>query len=798
MQDKFSKNLKDCLKSAYELSQTEKKNYVGLHHFILSLLNKTDFFLNDLLNQQDKKDQEKIKKILQAYKPKIIKNSPIDKNLEKLLIKATILAFKLRHLYVGLEHFLTVMLENLPKSLLPLLKIMPFKSKQLQAQISAVLRGNSRLPEFVSQFSNTNESQTYDDASGFLPINLLEHFATDLTNDKIQKDINPLIKRETEIERLIQILCRKDKNNPIILGDPGVGKTALVEGLAKKILNQEVPNILLNKKILALDIGSIVAGTMYRGDFENRLKAILEEVQNNQNIILFIDEIHNIVGAGSSSGSLDAANLLKPFLARGKLHCIGATTPEEYKKFIEKDPALERRFQPIILNEPTPKEALEILFGIKNNYEKFHQVRFSDAAITTAVEYSHRYISDKLLPDKAIDLIDEAAAKMKIKHNDQPLKRKIFDLNNELNKLKNKKTQAVLDENFTLALKYKIEEKKIKKEILQLQNSLNSDNNFIQIEPQHILDIVAQKTKIPLTELQADEINRLTTIAEKLKNEVIGQNSAIDAVINLLIRAKLGLHDENRPLASMFFLGPSGVGKTYLAKNLAQLLLPNKEAFIKLDMSEYSEKFNISKLIGAPAGYVGYRETSTLSDAVKRHPYSIVLFDEIEKAHPEVINLLLQILEEGELTDAVGKKINFKNTIIIMTSNLGLDISGPTGNIGFGGEEQKNSVERWQSELKKFFRSEFLNRFDEFIYFNNLEVPDLEKIINQQIKKLQLKLKNHGIKLSVSSKKISELAQAAEKIDHGARAVRKVIFENIENAIASQLIKNKNSNIIFN
>ncbi|OGF33295.1 hypothetical protein A2223_01145, partial [Candidatus Falkowbacteria bacterium RIFOXYA2_FULL_35_8] len=585
-------------------------------------------------------------------------------------------------------------------------------------------------------------------------------------------------------------LCRKHKNNPVILGEPGVGKTALVEGLAKKILQGEVPNILLNKKILSLDLGSIIAGTMYRGDFENRLKQIINEVKSDPNTIIFIDEIHNIVGAGSSTGTMDAANLLKPILARGDIRCIGATTSDEYKKFIEKDAALERRFQPILLKEPTLIEAEQILHGIKDYYEEFHNVKFSDEAIKQAVHLSSRYIQDKLLPDKAIDLIDEAAAQKRIESSKHLLYSELKNAEKELATIKRHKKIAVREEQFNRALSLKQKENLVSDKLKQLQEKIDQEIllNPKEINEDDILAIISAKINIPLSQLKHGELSELKKLNSKLKKQIIGQDHAIEKIVHTILRSKLGFQSTSKPLASFLLLGPSGVGKTLTAKMLAEHLFHDAEAFIRIDMSEFAEKFNSSKLIGAPAGYVGYRESNKFTDLVRKRPYSLVLFDEIEKAHPDVINLLLQILEDGHISDAEGKKINFKNTIIVMTSNFGSEYFDKNIQIGFGSNNDDNLQNQILEEMKKSFRPEFINRIDQIILYNHLSKPAIEKIIKNKIKQTIPLIEATGLSFDLDQKQLTELVDLCLKQKNGARGADKIIHEYIEKPLIDKLL----------
>lgn len=612
-----------------------------------------------------------------------------------------------------------------------------------------------------------------------------------------------MIGRATEIERIIQILSRRTKNNPILLGDAGVGKTAIVEGLAKKIMNGEVPDVLINKKILTLDLGTVLSGTMYRGEFESRIKQIIDEVKRDPNILLFVDEFHTIIGAGAAAGAMDAANLFKPELARGNLRMIGATTLEEYKKHIESDPALERRFQPVIIEEASLDETYKILEGIKENYEKYHQVKILPNALKAAVELSNRYLQDKLLPDKAIDLIDEAAAGLKVAQKKNTALREIIKLERELKQIQQEKEKTVLEENFNQALELRKKEDEILKKLKKSKDKEKGEKKEVYgvITKKEIAEIVSKITQIPLTELLVEEKARLLNLEERLAKKIIGQDEALKIIADSIRRSRVGVTDPKRPLASFIFLGPSGVGKTETAKVLATEIFEDEHALVRIDMSEFAESFNVSKLIGAPAGYVGYKEGAKLTDAVKRKPYSVVLFDEVEKAHPEVFNLLLPILEDGQLTDAVGKKVNFKNTIIIMTSNIGLREFNEQAEIGFNVEtpsakekaekDYNNLKEKITEQLNDFFRPEFLNRIDKVIIYKPLDSQAALAIAKLQLEELKSRVAEQGYELKISDKIAALIVKLGFSPKEGARTIRKTIQEYLESPLAKEILEEK-------
>ncbi|KKS93127.1 MAG: Class III stress response ATPase, ClpC, partial [Parcubacteria group bacterium GW2011_GWE2_43_12] len=607
-----------------------------------------------------------------------------------------------------------------------------------------------------------------------------------------------------EIQRLINILGRRTKNNPLLLGDPGVGKTAIVEGLAKKIMEGKVPEFLLDKKIMALDLGLVVAGTMYRGEFEGRLKQILDELKTHPEIILFIDEVHTIVGTGAAPGSLDLANIIKPALAKGLVRCIGATTQEEYKKSIESDAALERRFQVVQVVEPTPEETEAVLKGIKANYEKFHGVTITNEAIEAAVSLSERYLPDKFLPDKAIDLVDEAASHVRTSYLPQGNSKKIREFDARLKQLQQAKELAVQEENFPLANAHKEEEARVKHELENLKkNRKTGEEKIGTISRPEIAQVVSQITGVPITELLAEEKTKLMALEEKLSSRIVGQAEAIKAVTRAIRRGRLGLGNPNRPLGSFLFLGPSGVGKTELAKAIAEIVLEDPQALVRLDMSEFSEGFNISKLIGAPAGYVGYKDSNKLTDVVRRKQSAIVLFDEVEKAHPDIFNLLLQVLDEGHLTDASGKQVNFKNTLIIMTSNLGLKELTQQAKLGFTAEvdkAQSNWANEWQEtkdqlmgEVKKFFRPEFLNRLDGVIIFNPLKESDLAEIVKLQVTELNNRFQAQKLDLTIRLGRgvVGAIAKLTFSPQEGARGIKRYLTDKVEDPITARLLQSK-------
>jgi ATP-dependent Clp protease ATP-binding subunit ClpC len=608
--------------------------------------------------------------------------------------------------------------------------------------------------------------------------------------------IDPVIGRDEEIERVIQILSRRTKNNPCLIGEPGVGKTAIAEGLAYKIVEGNVPELLKDKRVVAMDLSSMVAGAKYRGEFEDRIKKALEEIRKVGNVIIFIDELHTIVGAGAAEGAMDAANILKPLLSRGEIQLIGATTLDEYKKNIEKDTALERRFQPIDIGEPSVNDAIEILKGVRDRYEAHHKVKITDEAIDSAVKLSSRYINDRFLPDKAIDLMDEAASKLRLKTFTEP--KNIKEIDDKIKKLNDEKEALVKSQDFEKAAVLRDELTKLNKDFDTLKEDWQKKQQLNEciVQEEDVAEIVAKWTGIPVTRLEEEETEKLKNMEKIIKNRVIGQEEAIDAVSKAIKRGRVGIKDPKRPIGSFLFLGPTGVGKTELSKALAEVLFDNESAMIRIDMSEYMEKHTVSKLVGSPPGYVGYEEGGQLTDKIRRKPYSVVLFDEIEKAHPDVFNILLQIMEDGRLTDSKGRLVNFNNAVIIMTSNIGARLISENKKLGFtlGENEQqeyKDIKANVMEEVKKTFRPEFLNRIDDIIVFHQLTKENIEQIAGIMLEKLAKRLEENGIKIKVDDAVKELVSKKGFDITYGARPLRRAIQTMIEDKIAEEILEGK-------
>ena len=721
--------------------------------------------------------------------------------VKKIIERSVLIAWRLQHQYIGTEHLLYALVVSEEPEVKNLWLKLGVNLRGLKQSVNSILKSTSKFPDITEAFAPADVA-TESGREGATPA--LDFFCLDLTNKESQAKVDPVIGREKEIQRLINILGRRTKNNPLLLGDPGVGKTAIVEGLAKKIVEGKVPEFLQDKKIMALDLGLVVAGTMYRGEFEGRLKQILDELKSHPEIILFIDEVHTIVGTGAAPGSLDLANIIKPALAKGFVRCIGATTQEEYKKSIEADAALERRFQVVQVTEPTPEETIAVLKGIKANYEKFHRVTITDEAIGAAVQLSERYLPEKFLPDKAIDLIDEASSHVRTSLVSTGTTQTAREFESRLKQLHAAKELAVREENFPLANAHKEEEAEVKHQLEDLKrHQAPADTILGTISRQEIAQVVAQMTGVPVTDLLAEEKTKLVALEEKISARVFGQAAAVAAVARAIRRGRLGLGSPDRPLGSFLFLGPSGVGKTELAKVVAQIVFEDPSALVRLDMSEFAEGFNISKLIGAPAGYVGYKDANKLTDLVRRKQSSVVLFDEIEKAHPDVFNLLLQVLDEGHLTDAAGKQANFKNTLIIMTSNLGLKELTQQAKLGFAAEadtQRTNWLQEWQTtkdqllaEVKKFFRPEFLNRLDGIIVFNPLTEADLTQIVKLQVDDLNQRLAEQKLNLAVRLERgaAQSIARLTFSPQEGARGIRRYLTDKVEDPLTHKLLAGK-------
>lgn len=784
MNNRLTNDAKAVLQYAQEAAQKFHHDYVGTEHILLGLVLNTDGIAGLLLNQLGLTPENVTRAIEQHVgwgqdTPSKLRLTPRTKRAMELAVRE---ANRLEQNYVGTEHMLAGILEEGSGMAVQILEDMDIDPDLVSQRLSELM--NDPVVEGGDAVAAKNGSD-------------LSQFGRDLNEWAKKGKIDPVIGREKEISRVIQILSRRTKNNPVLIGAPGVGKTAIAEGLAQRIINGNVPDSLLDKRIFSLDLASIVAGTKYRGEFEERIKRILDVIEQDDTIILFIDEIHQLIGAGAVEGAMDAANILKPALARGDLQCIGATTIDEYKKHFEKDAALARRFQPVLVGEPTEDDAMAILFGLRDRYEAFHKARITDDAVRAAVKLSARYISDRYLPDKAIDVMDEAAARVRMKvyapsHELQDLEQKLADINKE-------KEAALAGEDFEKCASLRDAGKKVSSEISALQKEKKQhDDEKLVVTENDIADVVSMWTGVPVQQITETESQRLLHLEEELHKRVISQDDAVTAVAKAVRRARAGLKDANRPIGSFLFLGPSGVGKTELARTLATQLFGSADNIIRIDMSEFMEKYSVSRLVGAPPGYVGYEEGGELTDAVRDKPYSVILFDEVEKASSDFFNLLLQVLDEGRLTDSKGRTVDFRNTVIIMTSNLGashLKPSGPVMGFSTGGDSAKDREASFEvakkeimADVKRFFRPEFLNRIDEIIVFKPLEQKDLRQIVDILLQDLTKRLGEKGVAMDWTTAADDVLVQEGTDFAYGARPLKRAIQKLVEDPISEMLL----------
>ena len=780
----FTTKANEVLNLAIKSAETYGHNYIGTEHILVGLLS-IDSTVPALTNNGVTYEgvDRLIREEIGVGNPTSLTPDDFTPRAKRIIEISFQIARTMRNSYVSVEHILAALLKEEDSYAVKFINELGTDSQRILDDLITDLSSNSYDSNQQSGSKKKGKSKTPT----------LDEFGKNLTELAKQGKIDPVIGREKEIKRVIQILSRRNKNNPCLIGEPGVGKTAIAEGLALKIVNGEVPEMLANKTIYSLDLTSMVAGTKYRGDFEERIKKAMDEVKDNKDVILFIDEIHNIMGAGAAEGAVDAANILKPSLARGEIQVIGATTISEYRKNIEKDAALERRFQPVTVGEPTEEETVEILKGLRDKYEAHHKVKITDEAIDSAVKLSSRYINDRFLPDKAIDLIDEAASVVRL--NAYTLPQNLKDMEDEIKRLNAEKQDAVNNQKFEDAAKFRDKANELTKllddEKSKWRNTSNHDVKAVSSD--EIAQVVSSWTGVPVSQLTKEESERLLNMENILHERIVGQDKAVSAISKAIRRGRVGLKNPNRPIGSFIFLGPTGVGKTELCKSLAEAMFGDENAIIKLDMSEYMEKHTVSKLIGAPPGYVGFDEGGQLTEKIRRKPYSVVLFDEIEKAHPDVFNMLLQILEDGVLTDSQGRKVSFKNAIIIMTSNVGASkITDEKLALGFGQEDGKKlSIEDLvMPDLKKTFKPEFLNRLDDIIVFNQLEQSDIEEIAKRMLKSLQKRTHDLGIELDFTDAAISELAKEGFDKTYGARPLRRAIQSKIEDKL-SELILDK-------
>ena len=817
MDAKFSPRAREIMFRSHEEAVRLGNSYIGLEHVFLGIIDGKDNNVTNILDEL-KLDIEAFKqKLVASIKSNIIEknnsdNIPLTKQTERALKFTYIVAKEFNCEMIDPEHLMLAILHddnNIVSQRLEYegINYDLFKSKVKKNNMNeSVVKKDDIIEEpQASLFEDDDDleeikpkeptHQKSSNTKSKTPV--LDNFGRDLTQAAAENRLDPIVGREKELERVAQILSRRKKNNPILIGEPGVGKSAIAEGLALRIVQRKVSRALFNKRIVMLDLASVVAGTKYRGQFEERIKAILNELEKNPEIILFIDEIHTIVGAGNANGSLDASNMLKPALARGELQCIGATTLDEYRQYIEKDGALERRFQKVLIEPTSPEETVEILNNIKSKYEDHHLVKYEDDAIEACVKLTERYMSDRHLPDKAIDALDEAGSRVHISNINVPCR--IIELEEKLENIREAKKLSIAEQRFEDAGQQRSEElivlDQLEKEKKDWENKTKVQREVVTKE--NVAEVVAMMTGVPVQRIAQNESDRLLQMDDELKGTVIGQDDAIKKIAKAIRRNRAGLKDPNKPIGSFIFLGPTGVGKTYLAKVLAKYLFDSEDTLIRIDMSEYMEKFAVSRLVGAPPGYVGYEEGGQLTEKVRRKPYSIVLLDEIEKAHPDVFHLLLQVLDDGQLTDSLGRKVDFKNTIVIMTSNIGSRQLKDFGQgVGFGTQAKKDAKDEYsrgviENALKRSFAPEFLNRIDDVIVFNSLERDDIHKIIDVELKKLFMRINEMGYQLELTEKAHDFIAEKGWDEQYGARPLKRAIQKYVEDVLAEEIIRTK-------
>jgi ATP-dependent Clp protease ATP-binding subunit ClpC len=794
--ERFTQRARRVLSLAQEEAERLQHNYIGTEHLLLGLMREEGGVAGRVLRElglEPSRVEELVERLTRASTRSVPVQLDLSPGTKKVLELAVDEARRMGHHYIGTEHLLLGLVRQSEGVAIDVLKRLGVSPEEVRRQTRRVLQESPVQPQ-----SNQEEQRPRGRRSeGKTP--LVDQLATDLTALARDGKLDPVVGRETEIERVIQVLSRRRKNNPALIGEPGVGKTAIVEGLAQRIINRDTPKPLLDKRVLQLDVGSLVAGTMYRGQFEERLKRVIEELKSSDSI-LFIDEVHMLVGAGSAGSSVDAANILKPALSRGELQCIGATTLDEYRKHIESDAALERRFQQIVVTEPTIEETIEILQGIKEPYQDHHNVEITDEAIEQAANLSARYVPDRFLPDKAIDLIDEAAARLRMYKSPEAAQVRraemdLLDVEDELRIIE--ESDGDEEEHVN---KLRRQRDGLRETLDELKANWNEETNQPRLSGEDIAEVVAMWTGIPVMRIAGEETARLMEMEAALHKRIIGQDEAIMSISKAVRRARAGLKDPRRPIGSFMFLGPTGVGKTELTKSLAEFLFGSEEALVQLDMSEFMERHSVARLVGAPPGYVGYEDAGQLTEAIRRRPYSIVVFDEIEKAHPEAFNMLLQMMEEGQLTDARGRRVDFRNTIIVMTSNVGADTIKRGMTMGFSAplDQERSENEAYEDlkksvmdQLRRAFRPEFLNRVDATIVFRSLARPEIKRIVDLELDKVSERLLEHAISLDVTEEAREWLAERGYDPDYGARPLRRLIQNEVEDRLSDGILSGK-------
>jgi ATP-dependent Clp protease ATP-binding subunit ClpC len=818
MMQNFTPRAQQVLALARKEAERFNHNYVGTEHLLLGLIKLGQGVAVQVLQKLDLELEtvriEVEKHVGSGQDDKISGTIPYTPRVKKVLNLAAKEARALNHSYVGTEHILLGLLREGEGVAAQVLRSLEVDVERTRNEILKELDPNftpGSMDDDAPDFSDSSRGREGRDGKGEeregrgegsggsrrdSRNGALKAFGRDLTELVTKGEMDPVIGRADEIERVIQILCRRTKNNPVLIGEAGVGKTAIVEGLAQEIVAGNVPEILRDKRVITLDLALMVAGTKYRGQFEERIKAVMDEIKKAKNIILFIDELHTIVGAGSAEGAMDASNIIKPALSRGEMQCVGATTLNEYRKYIEKDAALERRFQQVKVNEPSVDDAIKILKGIRHKYEQHHKAVYDDESIENAVKLSDRYLTGRFLPDKAIDIMDEAGARARIAATVRPPVLK--EIEAEIEEIRVEKETAIKDQNFEMAASMRDKERQAKKKLENLLSDWRTSNEErrVNVTREEIMAVVSKWTGVPLQRMEQKETQKLLTMEDEMKRRVIGQNEAITAISKALRRSRADLKDPRRPIGSFLFLGPTGVGKTYLARNLAEFMFGDPEALIQIDMSEYMEKFSASRLIGSPPGYVGYEEGGQLSEAVRRRPYSVVLFDEIEKAHPDVLHLLLQVLEEGTITDSFGRKVDFRNTIIIMTSNVGAELIKKQNTLGFAAMAKDSANEDYSAmkdkiteQAKKVFKPEFINRLSALIVFHLLEKADIIRIVSLEIDNVLKRIKDKGITINFDDAAMELLVEEGYDPMYGARPMRRAVENHIEDPLSEHLIR---------
>jgi len=799
MYERFTDRARKVMQLANQEAQRFNHEYIGTEHVLLGLIKEGSGVAANVLKNLDvdlRKIRLEVEKLVQSGPDMVTMGKlPQTPRAKKVIEYSMEEARHLNHNYVGTEHILLGLLREQEGVAAQVLMNLGLKLEEVREEVLNLLGHGLEGEEAGGRGGRSSDSGEEREGrkSSKSKTPALDSFGRDLTELAKQGKLDPVIGRESEIERAIQVLCRRTKNNPVLLGEAGVGKTAIVEGFAQRVIAGEVPELLLERRIVVLDLAMMVAGTKYRGQFEERIKAVMNEVRRAKNTILFIDELHTLVGAGGAEGAIDASNVLKPALARGEIQCIGATTLDEYRKYIEKDSALARRFQEVMVEPTSVVDTIEILKGLRDRYEEHHRVQITDDAVKAAVELSDRYITGRCLPDKAIDVIDESGARVRLKTMSKPPNLKEID--NEVEQLNKEKEEAVANQDFEKAAALRDSADKLKKKKQQITKEWRekSRENGGVVDEDVIAEVVSKMTGIPLTRMSTEDTMRLMSMEDELHEKVISQNEAIQAIARAVRRSRSGLQDPKRPTGCFVFAGPTGVGKTLLAKALAEFMFGDEEALVQIDMSEYMEKHNISRLIGAPPGYVGYEEGGQLTEQIRRRPYAVVLLDEIEKAHPEVFNMLLQLMEEGRLTDSFGRHVDFRNVILIMTTNAGADAIKNEAAFGFQKPDDDASYDSMKSrvtdEIEKVFRPEFINRVNEIIVFRHLTVDDLKEVVDLELAKIRGRLKERGLEINLSGDAKEFLIKKGSNTDYGARPLRRAIESFIEDPLAEELLK---------